>query len=153
HRCPLPPDARRRPLACGGGRQPRPIRVRRLGHSAFPLDLPDMDGGERGDRDVVAILERYKAIFDVVASSIDGMDFRAHIHMKSRHEDSPYALTLPSRAVHEVIRRSPWHSRAWPHCLPGDGPPAHGRVSRLEDAPAQSPRSYGSGGRSADGTG
>ena len=67
-----------------------------------------MDGGERRDRDAVAILEGYKAIFDVVASSIDGMDYRAHIHMKSRHEGSPYVLTPPARAVHEVIRRSPW---------------------------------------------
>src|SRR4029077_2133105 len=74
--------------------------------------------------------EGYKAIFNVIASSIDGMDFRAHIHMKSRHEDSPYVLTLPGRAVHEVIRRSPWHPRSWPHGLPAGGPPARGRVSR-----------------------
>jgi hypothetical protein len=65
------------------------MRVRAFDHRALPLHFPDVDGGERGDRNVIAVLERYKTVSDVVASCIDGLDYRAHIHKKSRHEDSP----------------------------------------------------------------
>jgi hypothetical protein len=63
--------------------------VRGFEDRALPLHFPHVDRGERGDRHVVAILECYKTIPDVVASCVDGMDYRAHIHKKSRHEDSP----------------------------------------------------------------
>jgi hypothetical protein len=63
--------------------------VRGFDDRVLPLHFPDVDGGERGDRYVIAVLERYKTVSDVVASCIDGLDYRAHIDKKSRHEDSP----------------------------------------------------------------
>jgi hypothetical protein len=56
------------------------MRVRGFEDRALPLHLPDVDRGKRGDRHGVAVLECYKTVSDVVASCINGMDERAHIH-------------------------------------------------------------------------